>query len=115
MRERRREKRIPEEDKVVLTFPPVGSVPGPHCVALTRDISPGGICLISGVQVPVEGRLGFEVGLAGSGRLVRGTGTVRWVNRLFEGSAFEVGLEFTEIDPVSVGVILEHVYGRLLA
>jgi hypothetical protein len=112
MRERRKEYRIPEENKVVLSFPTVDGVPGPHFVALTRDISPSGVSLIAGIPASVDTNLRLEIGLAGSCRLFRGRGTVRWVNRLFEDTVFEMGLEFTGIHPESVGAILEHVYGR---
>ncbi len=114
MRERRREERIPEEDKVVLSIlsdgPEAG--PAPPMISLTRDISPGGACLVTDASVPVGTRIRLEIGLTGSRRLFRGTGTVRWVNRIFEDSVFELGVEFAETDPESIGAILEHVYGR---
>ncbi len=114
MRERRREARIPEEDKVVLRFPASAGGAGAwtSCVALTRDISPGGVCLVADVQVPVGTRVRLEIALTGSRRLFRGLGTVRWVSRLFEDAVFELGVEFAEIDPESIGAILEHVYGH---
>ncbi len=62
--------------------------------------------------VPEGARVRIEIALTGSRRLVRGTGTVRWVNRLFEDDIFEMGVEFAEIDPESIGAILEHIYGR---
>jgi c-di-GMP-binding flagellar brake protein YcgR len=114
MRERRKEFRVPEEDKAVLTLIQDeldGRSPA-NVASLTRDISPGGACLVSGVFVPKGGLIRLEIALTGSRRLLRGTGTVRWVNRLFEDGVFEMGVEFAEIDPESIGAILEHVYGR---
>lgn len=110
MREQRKEPRLPEEDKVVLNYPTGASAPS--FIALTRDISPGGVRLLAGVPAPVDARVRLEIALTGSRRLFRATGTVRWVNRLFEDAVFEMGLEFTGVDPGNVGALLEHVYGR---
>lgn len=114
MRERRREERIPEEDKVVLSVLSDGPDAGTAAprISLTRDISPGGACLVTDASVPVGTRVRLEIALTGSRRLFTGTGTVRWVNRIFEDSVFELGVEFAETDPESIGAILEHVYGR---
>ena len=114
MRERRREERVPEEDKVVLSVLSDGGEAGSAIpmVSLTRDISAGGACLVTDASVPVGTRIRLEIALTGSRRLFRGTGTVRWVNRIFEDSVFELGVEFSEIDPENIGAILEHVYGR---
>ncbi|HEX2695016.1 MAG TPA: PilZ domain-containing protein [Acidobacteriota bacterium] len=114
MKERRKENRVQEEDKVVLNLVLDGTNAGAAAplVSLTRDISPGGACVVTNASVPVDARVRLEIALTGSRRLFRGTGTVRWVNRLFEDSVFEMGVEFAEIDPESIGAILEHVYGR---
>lgn len=114
MRERRKEDRIPEEDRAVLSLCPDGSIGGAPTpiVCLTRDISAGGACLIANASVSEDSRIRLEIGLTGSQRVFRGTGTIRWLNRLFEDSVFEIGVEFAEIDPESIGAILEHVYGR---
>jgi c-di-GMP-binding flagellar brake protein YcgR len=114
MRERRKENRVSEEDKVVLNLVPDGKQAGAAAplLSLTRDISPGGACVVTSASVPVDGRVRIEIALTGSRRLFQGTGTVRWVNRLFEDSVFEMGVEFAEIDPESIAAILEHVYGR---
>jgi len=114
MRERRREERVLEEDKVVLRVVPddAGTGGASPLVSLTRDISPGGVCLVTNTFVPEGARVRLEIALTGSRRLVHGTGTVRWVNRLFEDDIFETGVEFAEIDPESIGAILVHIYGR---
>jgi c-di-GMP-binding flagellar brake protein YcgR len=114
MRERRKEHRVPEEDRVVLSLGQDrgNGRAGATFTSLTRDISPGGLCFVSAVPVPKGAIIRFEIALTGSRRLFRGTGTIRWVNRLFEDDVFEMGVEFAEIDPESIGAILEHVYGR---
>jgi hypothetical protein len=110
MREHRKEPRLPEEDKVVLSF--LAGDAAPSFMALTRDISPGGVRLLAGVPAPLDARVRLEIALTGSRRLFRGRGRVCWVNRLYEDSVFEMGLEFVGNDPEGIGVILQHVYGR---
>ena len=111
MREQRKEVRVPGEDKVLLSLVRDEGFAA-NTISLTRDISPGGACLVSAVSVPEGALIRLEIALTGSRRLVRTTGTVRWVKRLFEDGVFEMGVEFAEIDPESIGAILEHVYGR---
>ncbi len=114
MRERRKEDRVPEEDKVVLS--PFGNdaaaTAQASIVCLTKDISVGGACLVANASIPVDSRVRIEIALTGSRRLFRGTGTIRWVTGLFEDSVFEMGVEFADIDPDTIGTILEHIYGR---
>ncbi len=112
MREQRKEARVPEEDKVVLSPDADAAARVGPVVCLTRDISAGGTCLVANAPIPVDSRVRLEIVLTGSRRLFKSTGTIRWVNPLFEGSVFEIGVEFVDIDPESIGAILEHIYGR---
>ena len=112
MKEKRKEKRILEEDKIVLNLILEGNVPGSaetYC-SLTKDISAGGVRIVTESPLLVDSNVGFEIALAKMRRLVYGTGKVRWLNRLFEDRVFEAGLEFIELSPEGVGAILEHVY-----
>ena len=114
MREKRKEARVPEEDKAVLGVPSYGPGGGTEraILALTRDISPGGARIVSGVPVPEGARVRVEIGLTASRRLFLGTGTVLWVSRLFRDEIYEAGIEFDEVDSESVGALMEHLYGR---
>ena len=115
MKEKRKEKRILEENKVVLNILPEGNVPEsaetyPSLYSLTQDISAGGIRIMTDSPLPVDSNVKFEIALSRTRRLVNGTGKVRWLNSLFEDQVFEAGLEFTELGPEGVGAILEHIY-----
>jgi c-di-GMP-binding flagellar brake protein YcgR len=112
MKEKRKEKRVFEEDKIVLKLIPEGNVPGSAetYYSLTQDISAGGVRIVTDSPLPVDSNVRFEIALAKTRRLVYGTGKVRWLNRLFEDRVFEAGLEFIELGPEGVGAILEHVY-----
>ena len=112
MKEKRKEKRILEEDKIVLDLIPEGNVPGSAETysSLTQDISAGGVRIVTDSPLPADSNVRFEIALAKTRRLIKGTGKVRWLNRLFENRAFEAGIEFVELGPEGLGAILEHVY-----
>lgn len=112
MKEKRKEERIPDELKFTLS-PLTGAEPSDAdeiYYSLTRDISAGGARIVTNVPLPVDTLARFEIGLSKIRRIVRGTCRVRWVNRLFEDDIFEIGLEFIDLDPESIGALLEHVY-----
>jgi len=114
MKEKRREERIPDELKFTLgpfSDPASSSVKKTH-FSLTRDISAGGARIITNVPLPVDTLARFEIGLSRLRKIVHGTCRVRWVNRLFEDDIFEIGLEFVDLDPESIGALLEHVYNH---
>jgi len=112
MKEKRKEKRVFEEDKIVLNLLAEGNFPGSTetYYSLTQDISAGGVRIVTDSPLLVDSNVRFEIALAKTRRLVSGTGKVRWLNRLFEDRVFEAGLEFIELSPEGVGAILENVY-----
>ncbi len=112
MKEKRREERIPDELKFTLNpFSDTESASAEEtCFSLTRDVSAGGARIITNIPLPVDTLARFEIGLSRLRKIVHGTCRVRWVNRLFEDDIFEIGLEFVDLDPESIGALLEHVY-----
>lgn len=114
MKEKRREERIPDELKFTLNpFPDAASAGAKEVrYSLTRDISAGGARIVTNVPLPVDTLARFEIGLSRLRKIVHGTCRVRWVNRLFEDDIFEIGLEFVDLDPESIGALLEHVYNH---
>jgi len=114
MKEKRREVRIPDELKFTLSpYSDMGSSSAREAFfSLTRDISAGGARIITNVPLPVDTLARFEIGLSRLRKIVHGTCRIRWVNRLFEDDIFEMGLEFVDLDPESIGALLEHVYNH---
>jgi hypothetical protein len=107
MKEKRKESRIPGEDKIVMRLASASPI-----YALTGDISPGGVRVLTDVPIAVESDVHLEIVLSGIRKLVHATGRVRWLLRLNEARMCEIGLEFIEIDPEGAGAVLEYVYGR---
>lgn len=114
--EKRREKRLDGENKVVLHILPENEQQEEKSFySFTRDISVGGLRLMTDSPLPVKTRIRLEIALAESQKLISGIAEVRWVKSLFDDDVFEMGLEFVELDPQSRVHLLEHVYRKVLS
>lgn len=114
MKNRRRDIRITEENKVLLTVP-AGRGPerdGTVFYSFTRDISAGGVRVLTGARLEPGGRVRLEIALSGSRRTIRTAAEVRWVREVYENEVFEAGLVFVNLDPESEIALIDHVYGR---
>ena len=113
MPDKRREKRVEEETKVAIRILPENRYAHDKNVvfALTKDISSGGLKILTDKMLPVDTLLSIELTLAKLRKLVTVTGKVRWVKRLYDDDVFEMGLEFIDTPPESVILLLENIYG----
>jgi c-di-GMP-binding flagellar brake protein YcgR len=113
LQERRRDSRLDEEDKVVIEFLTNGQPPVHKTVinALTQDISPGGVRLMTNVLLPVNTLLRMEIVLS-QRRVIHAVGTVRWARSMYEEELFEMGIEFTQISANDKMLLLEHTYKK---
>jgi c-di-GMP-binding flagellar brake protein YcgR len=112
MTDRRQEVRVEGEHRIVLNLRPD---PGPgtggtEFVGLTRDLSAGGIRVLTDAPWPIDARVAIKLVLRRPRRLISGFGRVRWVKPLYEKDVFEMGLEFTELAPEGLAAVLEHLY-----
>ncbi|HAR37028.1 MAG TPA: hypothetical protein DCR87_09080 [Acidobacteria bacterium] len=113
--EKRREKRLDEENKVIIHVIPENEQQEESFYSFSRDISVGGLRLMTDSPLPVKTRVKLEIALTESKKLISGIAEVRWVKSLFEDEVFEMGLEFVELDPQSRVHLLEHVYRKVLS
>ena len=113
MSEKRKEKRIEEEIKVAIKLLPEDKYQHDKNVvhALTKDISSGGVKIVTDKLLPVDTLIRIELTLAKIRKLVEATAKVRWVNRLYDDDVFEMGLEFVDTPAKSVMLLLEYIYG----
>lgn len=113
-RERRAESRINEEDKVTVEIVAPGPPGGEDLAinALTRDISAGGVKIMTNVRLTAGTELRLSVALSGRRRLIRARGVVRWSRSIYEEDLFEMGVEFTLLSPDDRVCLLEHIYKR---
>lgn len=114
MKERRRDPRIKEENKVILNLIADGSAQGPKAVyySLTKDISMGGIRIMTDAPLAVDSRVKIEIILAKSRKRIQAVARVRWIKELFGKDVYDTGLEFVEIDPDAELALIDHIYGK---
>lgn len=113
MSEKRKEKRVQDEIKVAIKILPEEKYQHDKNVmyALTKDISSGGVKIVTDKLLPVDTMLKIELTLAKIRKLIEATAKVRWVNRLYDDDVFEMGLEFVDTPAESVMLLLEYIYG----
>ncbi|HMK15894.1 MAG TPA: PilZ domain-containing protein [Methanomicrobiales archaeon] len=112
-KEKRKERRIKEENRVVIEIPGRG---GPESAveinALTQDISLGGArILMMDEFLPVGSFIKMTLYLSRSRQLVKVHGRVRWA-RTIENGFYEMGVEFEHGIPASVMALINHLYKK---
>jgi c-di-GMP-binding flagellar brake protein YcgR len=112
--ERRRESRIKGEDKVLIELLTNGQTPDETSIinALTKDISPGGVRIMTNVNLPVKTLLKMEIVLSQLRRRLHANGVVRWIRNVYGEDLFEMGIEFKYISPEDRMLLLEHTYRK---
>lgn len=113
LQERRMDSRVIGEDKVVIELLTNGQPPVDKTVinALTKDISPGGVRLMTNALLPANTLLKMEIVLS-QRRVIHAVGTVRWARSMYEEELFEMGIEFTQISASDKMLLLEHTYKK---
>ena len=113
MKDRRREPRTREENRVVLTLlPEEGQEPRGPYYCLTKDISVGGIRIMTDAPLAVDTRVRVEITLGKSRLRVQALARVRWVKELFGKDVFDTGLQFCGLDGPTELALIEHIYGK---
>jgi c-di-GMP-binding flagellar brake protein YcgR len=115
MKERRRDPRIKEENKVILNPVPEGSPQGAkkevyYC--LTKDLSAGGLRIMTNAPLAVGSRVKVEISLTKSRKRIQALAEVRWVNALIGEEVYDMGLEFVGINPETELALIDHIYGK---
>jgi hypothetical protein len=112
--ERRGDSRMNEEDKVSVEIlsgeNPSAQIPSIN--ALTKDISPGGVRIMSDVKIEPGTWVRLEIVLSARRRLIKVRGVVRWFRSIYEQDLFEMGIEFVGLTPDDKVSLLEHVYQK---
>ena len=111
--EKRKERRIREENRVVIEVPgKPGAGGGPEINGLTQDISLGGArILMMDEFFPVGSSLKMTLYLSKSRQIVKVHGQVKWA-RTIENGFYEMGVEFEHGIPASVMALINHLYKK---
>jgi len=113
MKDRRRDVRLIEENKVDVSLMTGEVRPGVPCIfhSLTLDISMGGLRVMTGAPLEAGTRVRVDLTLRRSRSRVRAVAEVRWVRDVSGGEVFEAGLEFVSLDPDAEFALLDHIFG----
>jgi c-di-GMP-binding flagellar brake protein YcgR len=114
MSERRREKRVKNDNKVALKSIRRGkdSDGGIDVNALTCDISPGGARILTHKFYPFDSDLRIQINLSDLKQVIEVEGKVKWIKKMDNEELFEIGVEFLHHISKTVLVLLEHIYGN---
>ena len=114
MAEKRKDERFKEEKKVVVEFYPGGKELRPNNVtyALTRDISEGGVKLLTDRYFSVGTLLKITMSLSRSRQIVNVVAKVRWVQNFYTSDLYEMGIEYMHEIPESVKTMMSDHQGR---
>ena len=113
MKDRRRDVRIVEENRVVVSLMTGEVRPGVPGVyhSLTRDVSMGGLRLMTKAPLAAGDRVRVDLTLGRSRTCIRAVAEVRWVRDLYGGEVFEAGLQFAGLDPDAEFALMAHIFG----
>ena len=96
MEERRKVKRLNEDDELTITVLSGGeNLPKENIFyTLSKDISASGARIQSNSFSPVDTLLNIKVRLKNTPQMITALGKVKWIKSLFADEFFEAGLEF---------------------
>ena len=106
--EPRRKEELPVEMEVLS-----GHRLSPHTSVLyakIKNISPGGVKILSSVFLPNNTSIKFKITLPDLEKSIEPVGRVVWVTGLGEGDVYEMGVEFNNTPAHILSTLLEYVY-----
>jgi hypothetical protein len=114
MMEKRREKRLPEENKVTIEYhaEALNKLDIDPITALTKDISLSGARLECGHPFPVGSMVKIRISLSKSHKMLNLDGRIKWVRDIEDDELFEMGVEFEHTLPNKLMVLLQHLFGK---
>ena len=113
MKERRREKRKTEEDRVIIEyFPERHAKERQKHSALTQDLSIGGARILTDLFFPIGTPFQITLTLSRSRQKLRVHGVVRWVRDNSGDDLYEIGVEFLHDVSKTVLSLISHLYGQ---
>jgi len=105
------DKRIKEENRVLIEAEPCGDKPNSLEInAFTKDISPCGAKILTDRSFPVDSTLNLTFYLSRSKQVIRTPGTVRWEKKRKDG-LHEMGVQFAHGIPGVLLALINHLYG----
>ena len=109
----RREKRIQEENKIVIEWANYKNPKRNNAIyALTQDLSIDGTNILTDVNFPIDTIIKITLTLSRSRQIITVAAHVKWVNPVYDGDLYEVGLKFIHELPQTIAGMFKHLYGK---
>jgi len=114
MENKRREKRIKEENKLICEIVSGNKILKCKKIfyTLTKDISLGGVNIRTDTFLPVDTVVKIELSLPKMHKIVCIKGKVKWAKSLYGNEVFEIGLEFVDTPPGIITSLIGHLYSK---
>ena len=114
MAEKRKDRRIKEENRVVIEASPFsGQGEDFPANAFTRDLSITGARIWTDKLYPLNAKLKLKLYLSRSRQVIRLCASVRWVKSCDDG-LYEMGIQFRPGIPDSTMALINHIYSKEL-
>ncbi len=114
MENKRREKRIKEENKLICEIISCGNSLRHKKIfyTLTKDISLGGVNIRTDTFLPINTVVKIEIPLSKMRKVVCIKGKVKWVKSLYGDEVFELGLEFVDTSHETITSLIGQLFGK---
>ena len=111
-KEKRKEPRREDELPVEIEILSDETNPGPTRVlyAQIKDISAGGVKIVTSVYIPLDTPIKLKITLLKLGETIGPVGKVVWGNQIEDSDLYEMGIEFENTQPDILCILLEYIY-----
>jgi hypothetical protein len=112
MAEKRKDRRIKEENRVLIEISPAGAkAESVTANAFTRDLSITGARIRTDRLYPLNSKLKLTLYLSRSKQIIRICSTVRWMKGCDDG-LYEIGVQFQPGIPDAIMALINHIYSK---
>ena len=114
MENKRREKRVKEENKLICEIVSDNKIFKCKKIfyTLTKDISLGGVNIRTDTFLPVDTMVKMELSLPKMHKMVCVRGKVKWTKSIYEDEVFEIGLEFVDTPANIITSLIGQLYSK---
>ena len=111
MREKRRDLRINEENRVKIRLASKDDEYPDRKLSfhMTKDLSKRGIKILSNTFLPVNRTLRVELSVLNPPRMISALGKIRWIKSRYTDDMYEIGIEFVDMTPENIKILQEHI------
>ena len=111
MHEKRRSKRLAQENEITVKIVSKGNLPVNEKISyqLSKDISSSGTRVQTNTFLPVDTLLKIQLTLRKPPRMITAMGKVKWVRTLYANESFEAGLEFIDTSKETIKLLGDYI------